>query len=397
MHTSPEWLRFKDNAREAEFYVRYHVRAQKNTRLLMVTAGVLHGLAAMFHDNSLPLLVLLYSGFAGGWFIVGWRVFHRFAQTVAPALVGLFFVGVDFLLVGKPDFLHGGTSFLAGIYVFIAYTMLRFFFVPSVFLGLFISFSHVFLLYQYGSDEGTIYRAATILFVINVLGAMISLRFESNFRRMFLAKSEFMEEKAEQDLLLNNVLPKSVGERLRENFEDVVIFCPDVIILSADLANFTAYSSSVTAQQLVSFLNKIYSEFDLLADQYGLMKIKTLGDAILLASGIQGDTDPESCLRMAVSMRDTLQRIARETGAPVDIRIGLASGSCHAGVIGESRPKFDVWGPAVKAAEIQEKRSRNGEISVDARVSNMVARDESLKNVRWDNGADFLSTERTVA
>jgi len=171
-----------------------------------------------------------------------------------------------------------------------------------------------------------------------------------------------------QERLLGNMLPGEVGSSLRHQFQDVMIECPDVIVLSADLTNFTAYSSNVSAGELVNFLNETYTAFDALADEFHMTKIKTIGDAVILASGIHGKADLSACVKMAISMRSTLHTITAKYQAGIDIRIGIARGACSTGVVGELRPKFDIWGPAVAAAERIERQAARGTIALSSEL-----------------------------
>ena len=91
-----------------------------------------------------------------------------------------------------------------------------------------------------------------------------------------------------------------------------------------------------------------------------IAKVKTLGDAIILASGLYDRTDPDAAVQLAQAMREAVRDYFEQNEIDLDIRIGVGRGSCSAGVMGELRPKFDLWGPAVVEAERLEREAQNG-------------------------------------
>jgi class 3 adenylate cyclase len=354
---------------EAEFQRRYHLRAAKNTRLMMLLGLIIYQVGALVGGDSWKVALIGFVGPVLGWFLCDVKFFHRHAQTIGPVGYVLFFVLMDAAYsMEKATYASGGVSFLPMMNVFVLYTMMRMFLLPSIVSAVAISVAHVVLLQKAGAGAETIENVVIGLMLAHMVGVFTSYQFERNFRQMFADKEKLTREHAIQERLLENILPRDIGSKLRNHFQDEVIDCPDVIVLSADLANFTAYASRVSAGELVGFLNDIYTEFDGLADRFRMTKIKTMGDAVILASGIHGEPDLKACVLMAVAMRTALQEISAQHGAGVDIRIGIARGAGAAGVVGELRPKFDLWGPVVAEAERMEKQSRNGEINLSSRL-----------------------------
>ena len=180
---------------------------------------------------------------------------------------------------------------------------------------------------------------------------------------------------AEQDRserLLLNVLPAPIAERLKRH-EGVIAEQHDhVTVLFADLVGFTARSAAMEAHELVTLLDRIFSAFDALADAEGLEKIKTIGDAYMVAGGIP-DPRPDhaqAVARMALAMRDEIAAIAASTEHGwLDVRIGIDTGPAVAGVIGQRKFIYDLWGDTVNTASRMESHGVPGGIQVTARTA----------------------------
>jgi adenylate cyclase len=171
--------------------------------------------------------------------------------------------------------------------------------------------------------------------------------------------------KAETDALLRNILPDSVVERLKSRpTEAIADSFPDASILFADISGFVPLARSLGAEKTVALLNSIVTEFDTLAHRHGVEKIKTIGDAYMVASGVPQHVPDHlhRLARMALDMQSTMQRMRQTSGYNVNVRIGLASGPVMAGVIGRQKFTYDVWGDAVNLAARLEGLSTPGRI-----------------------------------
>lgn len=370
--TSLSSMRFPPKT-ESEFLHRYHLRAAKNSKLVMMLGLLLYTVGAQLADDPWYLRLIGLIGPIVGLILCETKSFYKYTQTLGTAGYITFFVLLDASLShAKPSFHTGYLSFITMMNVFVVYTMLRLFFLPSIVAALALTAAHILLLQSRGASTETIEAVAIGLFMANFVGSITSYQFERSFRQMFADKEDLTREHTLQERLLENILPRDIGIKLRNNFQDVVIECPDVIVLSADLANFTTFSTNVSAENLVGFLNEVYTEFDGLADRYKMTKVKTIGDAFILVSGVHSAPDLISCVNMAVSMRTALRTIVATREIDIDIRIGIARGTCSAGVVGELRPKFDVWGPAVTEAEQLEKTTKKGLIALSTQLQNQL-------------------------
>lgn len=182
--------------------------------------------------------------------------------------------------------------------------------------------------------------------------------------------------KAETEALLRNILPDSIVERLKLHPQQAIADnFSDASVLFADISGFVPLARRLGAGRTVELLNKIVSEFDALADKHGVEKIKTIGDAYMVASGVP-ESVPDHLERlagMALDMQSVMQRLRQESGLDINMRMGLASGPVMAGVIGKQKFSYDVWGDAVNLAARLEALSVPGRILLGARCREALA------------------------
>jgi class 3 adenylate cyclase len=177
-------------------------------------------------------------------------------------------------------------------------------------------------------------------------------------------------EQERSERLLLNVLPASIAARLKQREEVIADRFSDVTVLFADLVDFTRRSQRITPEQLVQVLNELFSVFDQVAQRHGLEKIKTVGDAYMVAAGLP-DPRPdhaEAVAEMALAIRDEVARRSDPSGQPLQVRIGIDSGPVVAGVIGTSKFSYDLWGDTVNTASRMESYGVAGCIQVTART-----------------------------
>ena len=184
---------------------------------------------------------------------------------------------------------------------------------------------------------------------------------------VYYAFSLVERAKAETDSVLRNVLPDSIVERLKANpGQSISDGFASASILSADISGFVGLARGLGPKKTVALLNTLVSKFDELAQRHGVEKIKTIGDAYMVASGIPiGRLDHLPALAdMALDMLDAVHQAGVDAGIPIQIRIGMASGPMMAGVIGTKKFSYDVWGDPVNLASRLESASAPGRILV---------------------------------
>ena len=152
-----------------------------------------------------------------------------------------------------------------------------------------------------------------------------------------LAAEEALRYQQEQtERLLLNILPQPIAERLKRQENTIAENFSNVTVMFADLVGFTEFSTKVSPTELVEILNVIFSEFDHLAEQHGLEKIKTIGDAYMVVGGIPRPlgNHASATAQMALDMQTAIAQFSRETGQALSMRIGIHTGPVVAGVIG---------------------------------------------------------------
>jgi class 3 adenylate cyclase len=177
-------------------------------------------------------------------------------------------------------------------------------------------------------------------------------------------------EQERSERLLLNVLPASIAARLKQTQGVIADAFPDATVLFADIVDFTPRSQQLGPAQVVAVLNELFSVFDQLARQRGLEKIKTIGDAYMVAGGLP-DPRPdhvEAVAEMALAMREEVARRSDPSGRPLQVRIGIDTGPVVAGVIGTSKFSYDLWGDTVNTASRMESDGVAGCIQVTART-----------------------------
>ncbi len=181
------------------------------------------------------------------------------------------------------------------------------------------------------------------------------------------------EQKISERLLLN-VLPQSIAERLKgrpeviaENFSEVIADSfAEVTVLFADIVEFTKFAKTVSAEVVVEVLNAIFTRFDEIADQYGLEKIKTIGDAYMVAAGLPIPVADHATrvAHMALDMLEAIDRFNAQSGHELRMRLGIDTGAVVAGVIGKRKFLYDLWGDVVNTASRMESQGVPGRIQV---------------------------------
>ena len=180
-------------------------------------------------------------------------------------------------------------------------------------------------------------------------------------------KHRLLEQaQAQSEALLRNILPDVVVARLKEDDQVIADGFAEATVLFADIVGFTRLAADRTPIAMVELLNEIFSRFDHLVEQYGLEKIKTIGDAYMAASGlpVPRPDHAEAAASLALDMLRVIAELRTQIGEPVGVRIGMHSGPVVAGVIGTKKFIYDVWGDTVNVASRMEACGVPGRIQV---------------------------------
>jgi adenylate cyclase len=171
---------------------------------------------------------------------------------------------------------------------------------------------------------------------------------------VFARQREVAQERA--DGLLLNILPAEIAERLKTERGRIAESYEDVTVLFADVVDFTPMSAQLAPSEVVGMLDRLFTDFDALVDRHEVEKIKTIGDAYMVAAGVPSPRSDHAQVicRLALEMRAAAARHRRGDGTPIQLRIGLSSGPVVAGVIGRRKFIYDLWGDTVNLASRME-------------------------------------------
>ena len=221
------------------------------------------------------------------------------------------------------------------------------------------------------------FSSAMIALNVTVGGAVVFLLLAQFVRQREEALAALQVEQDRAETLLLNILPRSIAERLKTDTATIADQFAAASILFADVVDFTPLSDSLQPAEVVSLLDHLFTHFDLLADRYEVEKIKTIGDAYMVAAGVPTPRVDHARVMalMALDMRDAMKSDDAVGHLDLELRIGISSGPVVAGVIGRKRFLYDLWGDAVNMASRMESHGTPGEIQV-TRATYELLRDE---------------------
>ncbi|MCD6010500.1 MAG: putative ATPase [Flavipsychrobacter sp.] len=180
---------------------------------------------------------------------------------------------------------------------------------------------------------------------------------------------ELQLEKKKTDDLLLNILPKEVADELKNTGRSKARRYDQVTVMFTDFRNFTQHSMLLAPEELVGEVDLCFREFDRIITKHGLEKIKTIGDAYLCVGGIPDDRDGAlRVVRAAIEMRDFMNDMQDERAKKgqvfFEMRIGITTGPVVAGIVGEKKFAYDIWGDTVNTAARMEQSGEVGKINI---------------------------------
>ncbi len=224
---------------------------------------------------------------------------------------------------------------------------------------------HLIAWFQFPTEAAQLKADEQILSSLYVQGAVTT--FGLIAACVYYAFSLFEHAKAETESVLRNVLPDSVVERLKASpGETIADGFSEASVLFADITGFVSMARGLGPVKTVALLNRLVSAFDELAERHGVEKIKTIGDAYMVASGVPvpRKDHAHALAAMALDLVATVKEVSNAENVSLNVRVGMASGPMMAGIIGKNKFSYDVWGDPVNLASRLEQSSAPGRIAI---------------------------------
>ncbi|MEC9346307.1 MAG: adenylate/guanylate cyclase domain-containing protein [Pseudomonadota bacterium] len=374
-------LRFLDPVWDERFRAAYRAGNLVQVRNALWIAAVLNTLfvpldLTFFPENN-EIAALVRAVVVNGLFIgMGALSYATFFHTRWPALLLVSAIGYTLfqaivnITCGLPQPVDSGFVLV----IFAIYALFPFFYSQAVDTAWICSVLFVGITGYFGiTDENLSQSLANIFLIVaaNVIGLFALRRIELLRRRDFARGVMIDEERERARQLLDRILPRSVAERLRQGETRLVERLGEVTVLFADIEGFTTMAANVPPEEALGLLSRTFGRFDELVVTYGVEKIKTIGDAYMVAAGAPPGSgcDIDRVAALALAMMEAVRDDIDPQGHPFRIRIGIAHGPLIAGVVGESRFLYDLWGDTVNLASRLEATGEGGRIQVSAEVA----------------------------
>ncbi|HEX4984858.1 MAG TPA: adenylate/guanylate cyclase domain-containing protein [Burkholderiales bacterium] len=227
-----------------------------------------------------------------------------------------------------------------------------------------------------GEDYGIPMKTVAVFFVLNftIISTMVYLLLRhfvqerDHYERELAEQHDLVRiEREKSEKLLLSILPAHVAERLKHHPGTIADGFADVCVMFADVVNFTRLAEELTPNQVVSFLDEVFTRFDRLTEKHGLDKIKTVGDAYMVVGGLTGNREDyaDHVADMALEMMELTRSDPQLHRLGLQLHVGIATGPAIAGVIGATRFIYDVWGDTVNLASRLTAEAEAGSILVD--------------------------------
>ncbi len=227
-----------------------------------------------------------------------------------------------------------------------------------------------------GEDYGIPLRTVAVFFVLNftIISTIVWLLLRYFIQQRDRYEAELAQqhelvriEREKSERLLTSILPLHVAERLKLNPGTIADGFADVSVMFADIVDFTRLAEELAPNQVVNFLDEVFSQFDSLVHKHGLDKIKTIGDAYMVAGGLAGENEAyvDRIADMALEMVEMTGNEPTLRRYGVQLHVGIATGPAIAGVIGQTRFIYDLWGDTVNIAFRLTSEAAGGSILVD--------------------------------
>jgi class 3 adenylate cyclase len=311
----------------------------------------------------------------------GYRRYWQLALTAALLFSGALWATHRALIeVANPGWGYGGLMLILAFCYIFARVQITY---SAVAGALMIAYYNVVTVLFTRDDSLDVMFADFFLISFAVVGMAGAYGLERFARLLFLREQELDRERERSDELLANILPRAIVDRLKVRGTEpaattrsavIAEGLPQVTVVFADLVGFTRQAGTVAPTELVRILDEVFTRFDELAGRHAMEKIKTVGDAYMAVAGAPEPRPDhaEAAAGMALEILDCLRGERWPSGAPLRVRIGIASGPVVAGVIGRRKFAYDLWGDTVNVASRLESNGEPGRILVSEATARLL-------------------------
>jgi adenylate cyclase len=369
---------------EEQFREDYHANTVSTTRLALVLGLILYSLFGILDIYAIPIskdivwiirygivapviLLTLVASYSA--------MFQKYTQALMCLVVAVSGLGIVAMISITREAEFGNRFYFTGLILISmwGYSLSRLRFWYAVLANLMImigyEFGSIAVKQLLESETGIVIFTMHNFFFLgaNVIGMFGSYYLERYTRRDFLQKYTIQAQRDQADRLLYNILPERIAEKLKLSGETIAEEFNSTTVLFADIVNFTPISARFGPREVVDMLNEVFSHFDELVDKYGVEKIQVAGDAYMVAAGIPTFRADHATVLAQLAL-DMLKYVKEEKFLggkhPIEIRIGLNSGSLIGGVIGRKKYFYALWGDMVNIASRMQSHGEVGKIQI---------------------------------
>lgn len=359
--------------REARFRARYAERSIPFIRVSLPLAATLY-LLFLAWDYSIDPGALLYtlsvrlpfSFFAVAVFgLTFLKNFGRWSQGVLCSTVVLGAAGIVLVLGILPD---GFTYGIPGLLLVIMYACgaIRLLLTAALLACVAIVVLANAMLFVKAASAFQFLNTNVFVIAASVIGLTYTALLEWTERHAFKLEEDLREDKKASETLLRSFLPDRIMARLREGERSIAEAVGEATVLFADIVGFTSLTHRMAPGHVVEVLSAIFNRFDEISDARGVEKVKTIGDCYMAVAGVRSPSprSAEAMAEFAIEALAYVRAYAEENELPLQVRIGMATGSLVSGVIGTHVPIFDLWGGPVNDASRLQQEGLPGAIQV---------------------------------
>jgi len=383
LYPQADKLRFPDEI-ETQFREDYQANTISTTRLALVLGLILYSLFGILDIYAIPIskdivwiiryeivapiiLITLIASYSDD--------FQKYTQALMCVVVAVSGLGIVAMISITREAEFGNRFYFTGLILISMWgyslSRLRFWYAVLANLVIMIGYEVASIVVKQllASETGIVIFTMHNFFFLgaNVIGMFGSYFLERYTRRDFLQKYTIQAQRDQADKLLYNILPERIAEKLKQSHETIAEEFNSVSVLFADIVNFTPISARFAPHEVVDMLNELFSHFDVLVDKYGVEKIQVAGDAYMVAAGVP-TFRPDHATVLAQLALDMLKYVKEEEFLdgkhPIEIRIGLNSGSLIGGVIGRKKYFYALWGDMVNIASRMQSHGEVGKIQI---------------------------------